>query len=372
MTQEIKLQIKALRKINHVTQKELAEALHVSFQTISKWENGITMPDIHYLPELAKFFQVELEVLLGMKPLEEKKETTDFSSADYWENQLECTKNWKMVYFNDDYLEFLVTKVWNFEDPVHMLDCGCGYGYLAQKIFPYLPEGSTYTGIDVSDAFLEEGRRIFGEDNKKIRFIKGDIQTCNFQKKYDLIISQMLLCYLKNPETIIEKMMHALRPGGMLAAIDISLPLADNGFFLANGDTIYQPQIPNPEKVWKYAKEQGEMNYRMGTEMAYLFRQKGLKNIDARLSDKVFLYDGNSAEENIEKLAKYETMIKHLERFEKSYAYYLNRGCCLHEAEAYVKYQEDVLRILKENGVFLSHASCLYITWGFLGEQNGG
>ena len=40
MAKPLHLQIKELRKLKNVTQKELAEAIHVSFQTISKWENG--------------------------------------------------------------------------------------------------------------------------------------------------------------------------------------------------------------------------------------------------------------------------------------------------------------------------------------------
>ena len=41
MPKNVELQLKALRKKKKVTQKELAKALNVSFQTISKWENGV-------------------------------------------------------------------------------------------------------------------------------------------------------------------------------------------------------------------------------------------------------------------------------------------------------------------------------------------
>lgn len=42
MAQEIKLALKPLRKKKKMTQKELAERMNVSFQTISKWENGVS------------------------------------------------------------------------------------------------------------------------------------------------------------------------------------------------------------------------------------------------------------------------------------------------------------------------------------------
>lgn len=50
MEKQIQLSLKKLRQRQGMTQKELAEKLQLSFQTISKWENGITMPDIVYLP----------------------------------------------------------------------------------------------------------------------------------------------------------------------------------------------------------------------------------------------------------------------------------------------------------------------------------
>ena len=365
MTQKLQLQIKELRKTKNITQKELAEALHVSFQTISKWENGIAMPDISYLPALAMYFDVDVEVILGMRPLEQEMIFQDYTNETYWEKQLESTKNWKHFYFNDDYLEFLVKKVWKFKKPVHMLDCACGYGYLAEKIFPHLPEGSTYTGFDVSEMYLEEGRERFGKDNPKIRFVEGNIMDYQSDKKYDLVISQMILSYLSDPGRAIDNMLQLLQPGGMLAAIDISLPIAEEGFFIAEGNKPYEPEIPNPKKVWGFMEEQGIMNSRLGTKMAYLFRKKGLCHVEARLSDRVFTFDGNSPEGRESELAQYQNVIEHLERVEKKYAFYLNRGCTLPEAEAFMNYQEDVLRMLRDPDVFVSKVSGLYITWGY-------
>lgn len=198
MENKIKLQIRELRKIRNVTQKDVAEALHVSFQTVSKWENGVAMPDIEYLPPLAMYFDVDIEVLLGMRPIELKPKAVDFSEKEFWDAQIESTKNWKLFYFNDDYLEFLVKMVWKFDRPVKMLDCACGYGYLAEKIFPYLPEGSSYTGFDISNKYLEEARRRFGSDNPVIQFHYGNVLDYQSAEKYDLVISQMILSYLPN------------------------------------------------------------------------------------------------------------------------------------------------------------------------------
>lgn len=56
--------LKKLRNEKKVTQDELANYLGVSFQAVSRWENELAYPDIEFLPELARFFEVSLEELL--------------------------------------------------------------------------------------------------------------------------------------------------------------------------------------------------------------------------------------------------------------------------------------------------------------------
>ncbi|MBO4669922.1 MAG: helix-turn-helix transcriptional regulator [Lachnospiraceae bacterium] len=51
--------IKKLRKAKGMTQEELAETVNVSFQAVSKWENGGS-PDIEMLPVLANTFGVTI------------------------------------------------------------------------------------------------------------------------------------------------------------------------------------------------------------------------------------------------------------------------------------------------------------------------
>ena len=58
--------IKALRRKMNLTQEELAERLNVSYQTISKWETGASLPDITLFPLLANFFSVTTDELLGV------------------------------------------------------------------------------------------------------------------------------------------------------------------------------------------------------------------------------------------------------------------------------------------------------------------
>ena len=58
--------IKRLRNEQGVTQDVLAEYLGISYQAVSKWETGTTLPDIALLPKLAVFFGVRIDELFSV------------------------------------------------------------------------------------------------------------------------------------------------------------------------------------------------------------------------------------------------------------------------------------------------------------------
>ena len=57
--------IKQARIDRNMTQMNLADALGVSYQAVSNWERGQSMPDISKLPELAVLFSTTIDALLG-------------------------------------------------------------------------------------------------------------------------------------------------------------------------------------------------------------------------------------------------------------------------------------------------------------------
>lgn len=58
------IKVKELRMKNSITQERLAEYLGVSFQAVSKWENGTSLPDINLLKPISNFFGVSIDFLL--------------------------------------------------------------------------------------------------------------------------------------------------------------------------------------------------------------------------------------------------------------------------------------------------------------------
>lgn len=59
------LTIREHRLAKNLTQAQLAERIGVQYQTVSKWENGITMPDILTLPRIADVLDITLDELFG-------------------------------------------------------------------------------------------------------------------------------------------------------------------------------------------------------------------------------------------------------------------------------------------------------------------
>ena len=66
--------IRDRRRAMDLTQEQLAEGLGVTCQSVSRWENGLTYPDIEFLPVLADLFGISLDELMGhTKTAKEKR-----------------------------------------------------------------------------------------------------------------------------------------------------------------------------------------------------------------------------------------------------------------------------------------------------------
>lgn len=107
--------IKNLRKKNDLTQEKLADYLCVSYQAVSKWECGLSSPDISLIVPLAKLLNVSTDELLGMSDedndltrkrynsaLQKYRTSQDHSSSYWW------AKEATLAYPKDfNYLEWL-------------------------------------------------------------------------------------------------------------------------------------------------------------------------------------------------------------------------------------------------------------------------
>ena len=92
--------LKELRKEHNLSQEQLAERFNVSSRSISRWENGNTMPDISVMIELADFYDIDIRDLLRgerkSEQMDENLKETLVMVAEYTE--AEKAKILKKVY----------------------------------------------------------------------------------------------------------------------------------------------------------------------------------------------------------------------------------------------------------------------------------
>lgn len=90
---------KQLRELRHKrgnTQEELASFLNISFQAVSKWERGESLPDISLLPKIAAFYGVSVDELLGVGEIRKQEKIHEYRVKSF-----ELARNGK----NDERIE---------------------------------------------------------------------------------------------------------------------------------------------------------------------------------------------------------------------------------------------------------------------------
>ena len=80
--------IRNYRRKNDITQETLADRLGVTYQSVSRWENGTTYPDIELLPAISEVLAVTVDELLGMPQIEKEKRAEE----TFDELRRECMK----------------------------------------------------------------------------------------------------------------------------------------------------------------------------------------------------------------------------------------------------------------------------------------
>lgn len=84
--------IKLLRELNHLNQKELAERLNIATSTLSQYENNIRVPSDDIKIKIADYFNVTIDYLLGRSTnpkLDHKEERDIQKDLAAWKKDLE-------------------------------------------------------------------------------------------------------------------------------------------------------------------------------------------------------------------------------------------------------------------------------------------
>lgn len=351
---KINLRIAELRHKKKITQQELADIVGVSFQTISKWENGGAMPDITYLPVLAEYFEVSVDQLIGMVPLgEETYIASKTGTREFWEKKLEYLLRTRNNMWNTDYMEFLITKVWKIDKPVSVLDCGCGFGFLGLLIMPFLPEGSTYTGIDMTENLIETGQKLFEVNKVQGKLIHTDVYDYDVKDCFDIVICQAVLRHLDSPESFLKKMIQFAKPGAYIICIDSNREFECDGLYIDGMDYFRLCEHAGMEKHWRAELEQQGRDYAAAIRNAHLMRKLGLREVDVRMNDRVDFVTPQSEDYEQRKydFIEYNDWNRGLtnEQKEKTIQHLLTHGMTRKEATDFCERNVEIATYFQEN-----------------------
>ena len=90
--------LKELRAKAKKTQKDLADYLMLSPQSVSKWELGESLPSMEYLPKIAKFLNCEPNDFFDKKEYQKEIPSEDKDRADQMRAQI-CRLEAELLYF---------------------------------------------------------------------------------------------------------------------------------------------------------------------------------------------------------------------------------------------------------------------------------
>ncbi|BCJ93166.1 class I SAM-dependent methyltransferase [Anaerocolumna cellulosilytica] len=367
---KVNIKIAELRKQKQIGQQELAEVLGVTYQSVSKWETGTTMPDITLLPAISEYFKVSVDELLGLKPLCEQqymqRNTDDRTS---WNESTDKLFQNRKNFWNEDYLKFLVENVWHITSPISVIDFWCGDGYLGKKLLEVLPKGSSYTGID-NTYFIKKATETFMDTDISTEFIESDLYNINIDKKFDLAICQACLRHLNRPMEVLANMAEVVRIGGMVVCVEVNREFENVGTYIdgINYDDLCTNFDYHP--LWKTELENEGRDYAIGMRLPFYMEQLGLQDINVRMNDKVMFTSAQNSDyqKDLQEFMQINgwDKIRGIIENESLIEFFMNRGIARVDAEKFVMMQAKIAHHLTQTEIKKSilKVQGLMITYG--------
>jgi len=168
------------RKEAGLTQNQLAKSLNISFQAVSKWENGTTYPDIALLPKLAAALNTTVDALLGYSSV----------TADYDQRYNNEGYYWGLI---PNRICYDIMKILPPIKPYRVLDIGCGEG--KDAVF-FAKCGYAVTAFDISEQGIEKAKRLAEHNKADVKFFKADIFDYCPDTEFDIIFSSGVFHFL--------------------------------------------------------------------------------------------------------------------------------------------------------------------------------
>jgi len=286
-----------------------------------------------------------------------------------WNNAADYLMRSRKTMWNNDYLQFLVEKVWGICRPVNIIDFGCGMGYVGVMLMPLLPKGSTYTGIDKGSVLLGKAAEIFADSPYSVNFIEADLLEYQPEKKYDIAICQAVLQHIPNSIKVMKKMRDSVIAGGKVICMEVDRNLANASLYFHGLDYNHLVNLGVLQKIWLKDLENTGSDHNIGVKIPAYMQEIGLHDIGVRFNDCVNFINAKGDAEKYK--LEYDSFISggwgDVDKNKNEVvASLVKRGLTVEEAE----YQFDCEKIYhvyvnenKDSACILS-ATCLIISYG--------
>jgi protein-L-isoaspartate O-methyltransferase len=107
------------------------------------------------------------------------------------------------------------------EPGMRVLDLGTGLGHVAQMVAQLVGPDGSVVGIDREAPLLEHAERRRAETGvANVRFLEADARTYRSAEPFDAVVARLLLFHLPDAVDVVRHHQEALRPGGVLLAMD--------------------------------------------------------------------------------------------------------------------------------------------------------
>jgi SAM-dependent methyltransferase len=205
-----------------------------------------------------------------------------------WDNQLEYLQKSRILAHNDDYIEFLVKKVWKLNKVCKVVDFGCGFGYMGAKLMPLLRKGSTYTGIDKALILIEAGQRFFAKLPYPHNFVQAEVYQAPFTDgTFDVAVSHAVLMHLEHSADALKEMVRVTRPGGLVITANANRNAWYALFHLEEFNTQETVPLTFAQQLNKDIRLKTGVDYNIGIKTPVLMEKAGLINIGCRMDDRI-------------------------------------------------------------------------------------
>lgn len=193
-----------------MTQQEVAAYLNISCQSISKWENGQSLPSLEILARISILYQISIDEML--------KENDDLTiwnnNAFYWDERMGQNSN----YFYNKVVRPKTEKLLDIKKGDCILDIACGNGNFSQRMVDL---GAKVVAFDFSEIMIEcaKKRRRGYPQNIEFKVIdatkEDEIKLLKKEQPYNKAVCLMGLMDISNIQYLFKAISSMLSMNGI-------------------------------------------------------------------------------------------------------------------------------------------------------------